>query len=529
MRIFKILLFVSLKLIAANQFITTLSSNPISFFPPTIQDYYSATVAAHFFETLCDRHWETHEWMPLIARKWEESPDGKSYTFWIDQKAKFWDGSSVTPEDVKFSFDVFFMDEVESWSQRSAYNTIEKAEVLDKERVRFTVKTVYFKNFFSLASLYVFKKDHILKLYAKDKTLAKAATTSDILGTGPWKLKDWKPNQRVELTRYEKYWNKKSFQKQGKWNFKEWIYQIIFEPSVALEALKKGDISYTRLSSKQWYIMEKQSPKGVVRVKAQNKIPKNYSFIGWNYKNPLFQDKRVRKALSHLVNLKVWNDKFDFGLSEAAISPYGPKSIEHNPDLEPIDFNLDKARDLLTQAGWVDTDSEGYLIKDNKRFEFTILYAAQAKQRVEYKFTEFKNKAEKVGILIHLKSLEWSGFVKVLDGKNFDAVSLSWTRSVDPDLRQIFHSESIQGSNFISYSNKEVDKLIDQFQVTLDESKRLEISRNLEKLIYDDQPYTFLQEDKYDLYAHRDHILKKQDSFSYALGEEFWKQKAITP
>lgn len=503
------------------------SANLTSFFPLTNNDAATSAILAHFFEDLAERHWDTYDWTPRIASKWETSADGKAYTFTIDPRAKFWDGSPVTPADVKFSFDIIFRDGMNTAELRPYYENIEKAEIIGKDQVRFTTKSVYYKNFDVVAGLTIFKKDHYEKLIAKDKTMTRAEVTKSPMGTGSWKIEKWDENQQLILKRDPAYWDKSTLEKEGQWNATRRVIRIIPEMSVEYETFKKGDLTMHGFSPKEW-ALNSDGPEfktRITKVQAVNKAPKGYTYLAWNNEDPLLKDKNVRWAMSHLVNLALWVKKFDFNLSEPTISPFSVKSDDHDPALKPVEFSLEKARQKLAEAGWTKAGKDGILEKDGKRFAIEIIYPVQAKDVHEPKLTEFKNTAAKVGVGVTLKAVEWTSFTKLLDERKFQGVTLAWTRAIDPDMKQIWHSASIanQGSNFISYKNPEVDKLIDEQRLTLDRAKRIELNRKIEKLIYDDQPYTFLTEPRYTLYAHQNYVTKDRDVYGYVIGTAFWK------
>ena len=391
----------------------------------------------------------------------------------------------------------------------------------------FTTKDVYYKNFDVAAGLTIVKKDFYEKLYAADNSLSKSTTTRQAMGTGPWKVQKWDENRQVILERDPKYWNREVAIKEGRWNTDRIILTVIQDPSVQLESLKKGVLSYLAPTNKQFAREMNKPPFGttITTVQARNKAPVSYRYIGWNQTNPILADANVRWALSHLANLPTWIKKFEFDLAEPTIGPFSPKSDQHDPGLKAVAFDPKAARERLAKAGWTQAGPDGFLVKDGKRFEITILFSTQAREIVEPFLTEYKNQAKRVGVDIKLRSLEWTSFTKLLDEGNFDAVTLQWTRAVDGDLKQIFHSESIanQGSNRISYRNPALDTLIDEHRRTLDYAKRVERARRMQRMISDDQPYTFLTEARYVLYAHQNSIQKQKDVYGYGVGVDYWK------
>jgi len=532
MILLKILLFLYFPTFAAANepsFFTVIGSTPLSLLPMTLKTTDEIDVSSHLFESLLETHWETRAWKPLLARSWTISPNGLEFTFQLNPLAKFSDGSPVTPEDVKFSFDLIFKPGVMSTQIRSYYEKISDVLIIDNKTILFKAKEKYFLNFEVCATLPIIQKKFYLELYEKDKTLNKAETGRKVLGTGPFVLDRFDDNQQIVLKRNDKYWNRKQMEAEGRWHLQQRVFKIIQEISVALEALKKGDINFMNLTSKQ-YSQETQSqpftgPKATLeKVKTSNQVPVSYGYIGWNMTKPILQDANTRWALSHLVNLNLWIEKFDNGLTQPAISPYGPKSVLHNKKITPVPFNPTEARKRLKDGGWVDVAPDGILMKEGKRLELTILYPSQSKM-MEPKLIEFRNQCAKVGISLVLKPLEWTSFLKLLDDKSFDGAVLAWSRSYEQDLKQIFHSSSMTqgGSNFVGYNNPYADTLLDEFRGEMNPKKRIEIAHKLEQVIYQDQPYTFLTESKSVLYAHSKKFKKPKDTFAFTIGQEFWK------
>ncbi len=514
--------------VAAAPLKVAISANPQGLMPLTSSDAATTThLHNRMFESLLDRNIDSYQWEASLAKSWEVSEDGKSFTFVLDDKAKFWDGSSVTAEDVKFSYELIFKKGVDSAPLRPYYQAISEVEVKDPKTVIFKTNSLYYKNFDVAAGLTVFQKKFYEKLYTEDNTLSKSSTTRRAMGTGMWQLEKWDENRRVILKRNPNYWAKDREVKEGRWNYDRIVLTVIQDNAVQLENLKKGEISYLGPTAKQFALEMKGPPFGtkITKVKAVNKSAKSYSYIAWNNKHSLLGDKNVRWALSHLANLKLWTKKFSYNLSEPTIGPYSPKSDQHDPSLKPVPFSRKLARKRLAQAGWTKAGKDGFLVKDGKRFELTILYPSQAKDSYEPKLTEYKNQAKRVGIDIKLRGLEWTSFVKKLDDKDFDAVVLAWTRAQDGDLKQIWHSESIanNGSNFVSYRNPELDKVIETHRKTMSYEERVKLAQKMQRMIYDDQPYTFLTEAKYVLYAHQNYIQKPKDVFSYGVGTAYWK------
>ena len=295
--------------------------------------------------------------------------------------------------------------------------------------------------------------------------------------------------------------------------------------------LKKGDVDYDNypLTPEKYVELTKDSAAlaKVEAVKTENSSPSNFSygFIGWNMKTPLFRDRDVRMAMSMLINRDQMIEKFRFGMSEKATGPFGNRNPSSSPDVKPVEFDPKGALALLEKTGWKMGPGGLSKVIDGKEtpFVFTLIHAHPDAEKY---FTIIKEDMRKVGITMNIKYVEWTSFVKLLDERKFEATSLNWAAGdLEPDPKQIFHSASIPapGSNFVSYSNPEVDKLIDQARGTMDAKARLPLMRKIHELIAADQPYSFLFNSKSTLYGNTKRIKKPFGlTLKYDVASETW-------
>jgi peptide/nickel transport system substrate-binding protein/microcin C transport system substrate-binding protein len=270
--------------------------------------------------------------------------------------------------------------------------------------------------------------------------------------------------------------------------------------------------------------------KTVVKVKTENSAPQGFGFVAWNLKNPFFSDRKVRMALWHLMNRKLMIDKFKHGMDLPATGPWPLQSVYASQKATQIDFNPKEALKLLNEAGWTDADHTGVLSKvidGNKTpFKFTLMLSNQ--DQMKY-MTLYKEDLKQSGIDMEIKYVEFNSFIKLLDERKFEAVTLSWgPGTVDADPKQIWHSDSIanKGSNFISYSNPAVDKLIDQVRETMDKKKRIPLMRKIYEMIAADAPYAFMFNAKYALYGVTARVKRPNDTMKYVIGTNYyWLEK----
>lgn len=508
-----------------------LGAEPSTLNPITSSDLYATKTQSWVLESLLGRNPDTYDWEPQVAESWEISKDKKQFTFKIRPGIKWHDGKPLTVEDVKFSFDVIFDPAYDTAHLRPYYESIAKAEIVDPQTVRFTAKDLYWGNFNSVADLTIIPK-HV---YEGKK--AEGKLNKSLVGSGPYVLEKYEQGQRIVLKKNPEWWGNSVAELKGVFNFDQVVLRFVKDQNVAIEMLKKGDIDFEEMSPEVFVEKTKGAEWGtkVQKVQTENNGPKPYGFIGWNFKNPIFKDRDVRVGLAHLYNRKFVIEKFLYNMSVPATGPVHLKNPYASPKVKALEFDAKKAVELFKKAGWSDTDKDGVLdrVIDGKKtpFRFTIMLANADTMKW---FTVYKEDAKKVGVDIELKLLEWNSFVKLLDEQKFDAVAMGWGGgSVDIEPKQIWHSSSavMGGSNFISYKNEQVDKLIDEARGIFDRNKRIEHLRKVYELIAADAPYLFLFNAKYSLYGHTSRMRKDKDTYGFYVGRPnmpgayWWIQK----
>lgn len=510
-----------------NSITYNIGAEPATLSPLSAKEASAYDVHGYLYETLLDKDLETYEWKPLLATEWTISKDNKVFEFKLREGVKWHDGKELTAEDVKFSYDVIYTDDWKAIQIRPYYDAIESVEVLDKYRVRFKVKDDYFQNFDVAATLTILPK-HFYGDKKNKKIFGKM-----LLGSGPYKFDKYDRGMKIVLTQNPDWWGSSVESEKDSYQIKKINLKMVQEESVQLELLKRGDLDFQGFRPEA-YVKKTKGPiweEKIVKVKTENKTPKGYSFIGFNLKHPILRDKEVRKALSMLFNRPLMLKKFEYGLSTYANGPIYVQSDYNNPEVKPVEYDPQEALKILRNAGWRDTDKDGLLDKviKGKKTSLTVTILEPLADMVKY-LTVFKEDASKVGVDIQIKNIEWNSFVKLLDEKNFDAVRLAWSGGgVEWDPKQIWHSDSIEGasSNFISYSNPEVDRLIDQARKLYDRDQRIPLLQRVHKIIANDYPYIFWFNPKYSLYGHTKRVIKPKETFKYGIGQQYWKVNPI--
>jgi len=493
--------------------------------PPTLNAFASRVDAVgsmineHVFDTLLIRDPETYEFKPALAESYEVSKDGLSYTFKLRKDAKFSNGQSVTIEDVKFSFEAIRDPKYKAVELWPYYESIKSATVLDPQTIRFDVKEKYFQNLANIGGLWVLPKSYYEKVDAKQNR--------ETLGSGPYTIQEFKPGRQIVLKKNKNWWGREVPYYKGFYKPDQIVYRVIKNENSSLETLKKGELDYLDLSPEQFVLKTQGAPWGakIFKEEVQNSSPQSQGFIGFNLKNPLFADRNVRLALAHLLDRETIIKKFFFDKSVPATGPWYRDNPAADQNRKPIAFDFKKARELLAAAGWKDEDKNGVLEKiigsEKKEFRFTLLNSNPDREKI---FTAYKETLKQAGIDMAITNADWNAFTRKLDDRSFEAVVMAWTGQVNADPKQVWHSASsvAGGSNFIAYSNKKVDELIDKARLELDDQKRYALLKQVYNLIADDVPYIFLVNTKSKFYGYSDRVGREKPTYKYDIGTSFW-------
>lgn len=499
---------------------------PENLHPVKSGDTVGSVFSSYVQDSLCIRDLNTWAFMPRLAEKWEISKDGLQFTFTLRKDAFFHNDQPVTSDDVKFSLEHIREPKLEALNLVPYFEGIIKSEIVDKYTVKFTAKEKYFKNLDVLCGLTIIPKSVYGNVDKSVKLLKEA------VGAGPYKFDKYQKGQMITVKKFTKWYGDKVPYFKGYNNFDTINFKITKENNVVTEKLKKGEIDYAELLRADDYLTVTGKPfKAIYDAPkfygkaVKNQMPKSYGYIGFNFKDPILKDKNVRLAFAHLVNRNEMNKKFYEGLNDLAT---GPVSVNSNqaPAVSAIEFNPAKARELLAKSGWTDSDKNGILDKvvNGQKTELKLSYI-YARKESEKQWTIIKEDCKKAGVDLELKFLEWNSFLKTLDDDKMQLWAMGWGGGdVEMDPKQIWHSTSNGkgGSNRGSYSNPEVDKLIDQGRGELDPVKRSAMFKKAYTLIAQDVPYVFLFNVKYDFYAMSKKVAQPGDTFKYDFGVTAW-------
>lgn len=458
-----------------------LKAEPSYLNPILYTDAYSGSVVGLIFSGLF-RVDENLELQPDLCERYEVSKDGLVYTFYL-RKNVFWhDGKRLTADDVKFTFDLL-LDPKTQTVRRSSY-------IINGKPIRFRALDSFtfqaklpepFAPFLSRISTGILPR-HILM----DDDINTTSFNRNPVGSGPFKFVEWKSGQYVKLVRNDNYYGAKP-------KLKEILMKIIPDDNTAKVALEKGEIDESGILPKDFYRISKWTNVSTYRYKEMS-----YSFMAFNLRIAKFRNPLIRQAVVHAVNRSALVKNVLKGFGAPAYLPSSPVSWAYPDELNitKYDYDPEKSKSLLRQAGFEFDTESGYFIKNGKPCAFTLI-TSKGNLTGEKMAQYIQQYLKAVGIKLELELMEWQSFLKILDApkdpKEFDAAMLSWSLGLDPDAYTIWHSSQYpDGFNFIGYSNSEVNQLLVEGRRTLNRKDRKRIYNKLFKTIGEDAPYMFL-------------------------------------
>jgi len=455
-----------------------LTGEPSVLNPLLSTDTSSSAIENYIFEGLIDVD-RNLKFKPLLAEKWTISDDGTKYLFYLKKDVYWHDGHKFNADDVIFTFKKV-LDPKTNTVRRSNYLINEKPIKLKKindHLVEISLPET-FAPFLASMTMQIIPK-HIYK----QEDINRSKFNRSPIGTGPFKFKEWKAASHVILERNEDYHRDPAL-------IKTIIYRIIPNTNTQLAALRRGEIDISSIPAKDY--------QKFLKIKKLNLFTYDqmfYTYLGYNLKNKHFKNKKVRQAIAYAINKDQLVETVNKGLATPAHAPCSPVSWAYTGNVRVFEYETDKARSLLFDAGYKLND-QGIFTKDGEPFVFEIMIS-QGSKNAERSALIIQQYLKDIGIKVEIRVMEWSALLKVTnaiqDPKDFDTVLIAWSLGVDPDAYSIWHSSQYpQGFNFIGYQNLEVDLLLIEGRRVLNQNKRRKIYQKIWKLIAEDQPYLFL-------------------------------------
>lgn len=428
--------------------------------PITTNDASASEIQAYIYETLNNIDPVTFDLIPYLAELPEVSTDHLTYTYQLKKNTAFSDGNPVTGEDVIFSMKAIKNPFADDAALRNYYESVTRVDLVngDPYKIKITMSKPYWRAIYNngifpivskrvldpqgLTDKFTWEELSSYKLASKDPNLRKFSDFFNsqeasrepkyIIGTGPYIYDNWKTGQEITLSRNPNYWDKS--------HTPAYINKIVFKTiqdnSAAVVAAKNNEIDamYAIVPS-DFYVSLKDA--ATYHLKKAQPYEPTFGYIGWNENSPIFSDKKVRLALAYLVDRKELIDKIMYGDAVEIESSVFYKYTKYlNDSLPLIPYDPEKAKQILSEEGWKDSDGDGILDKiiDGKKvdFKFTFLiYPSPVRKQI---LLVVIDALKKIGIKADLQELEWSVYLDRTKKHEFDATMGAWTISVLPPI-----------------------------------------------------------------------------------------------
>ena len=469
-------------------------SNPPQLDPHMATDTTSARTALCMFDTLVTNSNDGQKILPWLAEKWDVSKDGRVWTFKLRKGVRFHKtteggkptangGREVTADDWKWSFErmirdksprAYFIDCVAGYDEMAAgkAKTWSGIKAVDKYTLQFTLKKPFalFLSVLAYNSLVVVPKEDVTK-WGKNFSFHP-------VGSGAFSFDTWKQDQKLTLKKNPNYWRKDAKGKQLPY-LDAFEMVIIPDGTVAWEEFKKGNIDMMREVPDR---LVKDARKLLGKNLLEGPQPGTY-YYGFNMSKPPFKgNKKLRHALNYAVDRKRINDLVLEGLFFPAKGILPPSMPGYNKNLKGYEYNPEKAKQLMKEAG----------------FPNGIEVTLQINQNIRHKAVGEAIQAQlaELGIKANIKVVDWGVHLDMLDRGESEMYRMGWVVDyLDPDnfLFVNLHSSNFGAKgNYSFYKNPEADKLMEQGRIETNHAKRMAIYQKAEQLIVDDAPWVFL-------------------------------------
>ena len=420
--------------------------------------------------------------VPRLATSWGWSTDGRVLTFHLRSGARFHDGAPVTSADVVYTYQRIVDPKSRAIGRLDPFLPVERVEAPDPLTVRVTYRAPF------APALEAWEVPILPShLYAKDDFLRSRLNRAPV-GSGPFRFASWEPGQRIVLTANDDYWG-------GRPYLDALEFDLIPSQETALRALLAGEVDYAALTPVQWDARAQETAFGR-RFRTIRFVPLFLYYIAWrgDGSNPFFADPAVRRALTLALDRDGYVRSVLRGLGQVASSPFRPGSLGVDPDSGGVAFDPAQAAALLDGAGWRREPRTGLRARSGIPFRFTLLIYGGGEDHVQ--FSQVAQEAlRRLGIEMEISRLDWPTLWSRLQRGDFEAaISGGSALGLDPDsVYGPLHSSQIEGGqNYAAFRDGPVDRWLEEGRTTLDQARRTEIYRRIDRRIREEQPYTYL-------------------------------------
>jgi len=452
---------------------------------------FTAEVFGAMYESLLGTDPLTLDYVPGLARRWSISDDKRTFTFWLDPRAKWSDGRPVTAADVKWTFDAIMDPRNMTGPHKVALERFLEPAIVSERCIRFTAKEVHWRNLGAVGGLQILPA-HVFAGRDFNKINFEFPVVS-----GPYRLGTLREGRYVELVRRDDWWGRRSPASRHTANFGILRFRFYAERENAFEAFKKGEIDLFPVYTARLWVNETREAKvrrnWIVKQKVYNHKPVGFQGFAMNMRRWPFNDLRVRKALAHLLDRRKMNRLLMYDQYFLHRSYYEDLYDKDHPCPNPlIEFDPEAARRLLTEAGFRINPATGLLEQNGRPFRFHFLTRSAAADRFLAIFAEDLKRA---GIEMKIDRQDWAAWARAMDEFNYDMTWAAWGAGVFKDPEPMWSSKEADrrgGTNITGFKDPRVDALIEEQKTIFDVARRHEICRRIDQIVYSQAPYILL-------------------------------------
>ncbi|MEC9489014.1 MAG: ABC transporter substrate-binding protein [Halanaerobium sp.] len=430
-------------------------------------------VTEQIYDTLVDYKPGTTEVIPALATSWEVSDDGKVWTFNLREGVQFHDGTPFNAEAVVWNFDRWGHEDhpyhqgsfdYYTWMFMGFPGLIQDVQAVDDLTVRFVLSEPQAPFLANLAmSPFAIASPTAVKKWGED-------SFKHPVGTGPFVFQEWVQDDQITLVRNEKYWGDKPY-------LDKVVFRVIPDPTARVMELQTGKVDFIDgVTPDSIPVLENDE-----KLKILLRPSMNVGYMAMNQAYEPLDNVLVRRAINYAIDNKALVDSVFMGMAVPAKNPMPPSIWGYNDEIEGYDYDPEKARELLEEAGYPDGFKTKLWAMPNPR-----PYMPQPRliaQIIQAYLAE-------VGIDIEIISMDWSTYLTEYKKNKAPMYLLGWTGdNGDPDNFLYVLLDPANDKDKGNYQNEEVHQLLVEAQTTMDHEKRVELYKKAQELIFADAPW----------------------------------------
>lgn len=448
----------------------------VSLDPISVTDGESFKVTKNIFDTLINFGEQDTEIEAGLASDWQAEEDGLTYTFQLQEGVTFHDGTDFNAEAVVANFDRWAAGDADQFPYYKSMfggfgdeeeHVIESVEATGDYEVVIKLKrpqAPFLKNLamspFGIASPTAFEE-------------AGESFGDNPVGTGPFQFVEWKRNDTVTIEKFDDYWV------DGEPKLDQVVFRAIPDNSARLNALLSGEIDLADGITPS----DSETIENEENLQLFERPSMNVGYLGLTSTREPFDDPKVRQAMNHAIDRQALVDSFYEGRAEVAKNPMPPVISGYNDSIEGYEYDPEKAKELLAEAG----------LEDGFTMELWAMPVPRPYMPDGQKVAEaIQSNLADVGITAEIVSFEWATYLEKAAAGEADAFLLGWTGDngdADNFLYVLLDQDNIGSNNYTYYENQELHDLLIEAQTEVDEDARNELYMQAQEIIHEDAPW----------------------------------------